>query len=303
MELNQELEFELEENEDQAEQKQKKPSWLVWLLLIIILLFLLSCYMLGSHLYDMATREQYVVNMVADENTEITIFHMEYSNETGNITVSGMDKGEDVVAPGTEEEYVLRLKNEDDVDIRYVLTAGQSFYTEDEVPLLIRLADEHGNFLLGSEEEWVKVSALNDLVYKGMIPVDEVESLFFHWKWEFEGDDVYDTYLGNLTGEDIAGVNVAFWLECTGDATEAMSENIFVHHSHNWGCCYCCYLAWIILLIALVTVLYAWRIRKKLRKAEERLEELEERMQMFGQLDEGTEDNGREVGNENPEVQ
>ena len=287
-----------EQNQEEERKRTKRNPWLVLILLLILLLFLLSCYMLGSRLYDMATREKYVVNMVADEDTEISIFKIEYSEETGDVTVSGMD-GEDVVAPGTENEYMLRLKNDDSVDIRYVLTAGQSFYTDDEVPLMIRLVDEHGNYLIGGDKEWAKIKELNNLIYKGKLSVGQVESLYFQWKWDFEGDDEYDTYLGNLTGEDTAGVNVAFWLDCSGEAQAAMSESYFLLHRHNWGCCYCCWLVLLLLLIILLLLLYIWRIRRKLRKREDELEELEERQKeleeqllMFTQAEEGAEGDG-----------
>ena len=279
MELYEKEELGLPEQEDEQEErkKTKRRPWLILLLLLLLLLFFISCYLLGVRLYDMATREQYVVNMVADNSTEVEMFRMEYSNATGDITVSGMPEGDKVVAPGTENDCILRLKNEDNVDIRYVLTGAQSYFTEDDVPLEIKLSDEYGNYIIGSEYQWVSIEELNNLVHKGYIERDGIESLYFSWRWLFEGDDEYDTYLGNLEGEDIAGVNVSFLLETTGDAKEAMSPNLWLSHRHGLGCCWCCWWVLILLLLLLLSLLYIWRLRRKLRKYEDELEEWEEK--------------------------
>ena len=275
MKFYEEEERKLPKKKNLKQKKRKNATrhpWLALLLMLVLLLFLLSCYMLGSHLYRMATREQYVVNMMADEHSQIGLFQMEYSGDTGEITVSGINGSKDVVAPGTENEYILRLKNEDNIDIRYVLTIEQDFFTTSKVPLEVKLSDEYGNYLLGSEYEWVDIQEVNDLVYKGRIRVGEFQSLFFSWRWKFEGNDTYDTYLGNLEDEVTAGVNVAFLLDSTSDAQQAMSESVVLSHGHSWGCCSCCYLVWMLLLAIVLLVLYILFTHRKLRKYEKETE-------------------------------
>ena len=82
---------ELLEKEEQTETKRKKSrGTLLWVVLVIILfLFLLTSIMLGSRLYDLATRDQYTVDLGLGElDGSIELFRIEYENESGEITVT-----------------------------------------------------------------------------------------------------------------------------------------------------------------------------------------------------------------------
>ena len=82
---------ELLEQEIQTETKQKKRrgTWLLILLLIILILFLLSTIVLGSRLYDMATRDQYTVDLgMGEPEGEIELFRIEYSSVTRSTPIA-----------------------------------------------------------------------------------------------------------------------------------------------------------------------------------------------------------------------
>ena len=53
------------------------------------------------------------------------------------------------------------------------------------------------------------------------------------------------------------------------------------------GCCWCCYLVWILLLICLVLLIWIWRLRKKLSKHEETMEEYEKVLTVHGLMVDG----------------
>lgn len=263
-------------NENTTESKRNlNSSWLMIIVPICIILFLISCFMLGSLLYNMATRDRYAVDMEVGTQGELELFHISYEDENGEIVVEGVT-GEDVVAPGTEVTYTVRLENKDNIAIDYLLSCDAEFYNQYEVPIEIRLTDSFGNYILGSDELWVPVTDLNDLAYKGSIPTGEFASFGFSWRWIFEetpDDDTYDTFLGNLEGEEVPGVRVAFLTDSMVSAKLQGRSVLF--HRHDYGCCICCILVWILLIISLILLLYNWKIHKKLQEVTEKVEEYE----------------------------
>lgn len=261
----------LEEKEgSQTQTKKRGGTWLMVLLIIFLILFLLSTVILASRLYELATRDKYSVDLGIGTNGELELFSIEYSNEAGDITVQGAN-GQNVVAPGTTVDYDIRLRNRDDVTINFVLTPQVTYLTDDPVPLQVKLSDNYGNYLLGSDSEWVSVDELNGIIHKGAIHQGEVFTYHLSWQWVFETDeegDVYDTYLGN--GDGTPGVEIAVLTESTADPTEEKHAFNMLHLlGEGFGCCWCCYLVWILLLVIVALLVWIWRLRKKLRKLEE----------------------------------
>lgn len=261
----------LEEKEgSQTQTKKRGGTWLLVLLIIFLILFLLSTVILASRLYELATRDKYSVDLGIGTNGELELFSIEYSNEAGDITVQGAN-GQNVVAPGTTVDYDIRLRNRDDVTINFVLTPQVTYLTDDPVPLQVKLSDNYGNYLLGSDSEWVSVDELNGIIHKGAIHQGEVFTYHLSWQWVFETDeegDVYDTYLGN--GDGTPGVEIAVLTESTADPTEEKHAFNMLHLlGEGFGCCWCCYLVWILLLVIVALLVWIWRLRKKLRKLEE----------------------------------
>ena len=79
-------------------------------------------------------------------NGKLELFRIEYANELGQITVQGANT-DNVVAPGTSVDYDIRLRNNDDVIIDFLLTPNVEFLTADEVTeeLVQRLVDNKLN--------------------------------------------------------------------------------------------------------------------------------------------------------------
>lgn len=258
----------------ETKEKKRRGTWLLILLIVFIILFLLSSVILGSRLYRLATRDKYAVDMSIGTNGELELFKIEYGNEAGEITVQGAN-GQDVIAPGTEVDYDINLRNRDDVGLEFVMTPQVEFLSEDPVPLLVKLSDHYGNYLLGSDSEWVDIQSLNGIVHKGEIREGEVFAYHLSWQWPFEtGEEgnVYDTYLGN--GDGIPGVKIGILTESTANPAE---EKHPAHMAHllgeGFGCCWCCWLVWILLLVVILLIVWIWRLRRKLSKLEKEMKE------------------------------
>lgn len=281
-----------ETTQTETKPKKRRGTWLLILLLIILILFLLSTIILGARLYDLATRDKYTVDLgLGEPEGTIELFRIEYSNEKGEVTVQGLN-ADNVVAPGTSVSYDIRLRNNDDVIIDFLMTPTVEFLTGDEVPVEFKIMDDYGNYILGSDTEWADSDGMNQLAHKGSIHPGEVFTYHVRWQWLFEVSDEqddYDTYLGNQDGELVPGVVVG--LETQASANPNLTPKDITHLAHlrgeSWGCCWCCYLVWILLLICLVLLIWIWRLRKKLSKHEETMEEYEKVLTIHGLMVDG----------------
>ena len=254
--------------------KTRRPVWLVVLLIVFIILFLLTSALIGARLYEMATRDQYTVDLELGESTgKLELFRIEYENGSGDVTVKGVN-ADHVVAPGTSVDYDVRLRNNDDVIIDFMMVPNVEFLNGDPVPVEFKIVDAYGNYVLGSESQWASADAMNDSTHKGSIHPGEVYTYHISWQWAFEGDDAYDTYLGSQTGEDLPGVRVSIETDSSANPVAPRDNKHMAHLlGDGFGCCWCCYLIWLLILVCLVLVIWVWKLKRKLNKLERDREE------------------------------
>ena len=145
---------------------------------------------------------------------EIQVFYAEYGKD-GEITVKS-DFGDKVVAPGTENSYNLYVRNVGKVPISYILEA-ESRITVDvngkqiEIPIEASFYTPHGSYLLGGEESLDHLGKLDGVKDSSSLSPEHQAKYTLCWSWPFDGDDEFDTLLGNLAaeGEELT-VKVAF---------------------------------------------------------------------------------------------
>lgn len=260
--------------------KKKRPGpGMIILLIVLLILFLLSTIVLGSRLYELATIDQYTVDMgLGEPDGSIELFRIQYENELGEITVKGVN-ADNVVAPGTAVNYDIRLRNNDDVVIDFLMTPTVEFLTGDVVPVEFKVMDDYGNYILGDENTWVNCENMNALAHKGQIHPDEVFTYHISWRWVFEVDDeqdAYDSYLGNQDGEVLPGVRVSIETQSSANPTPVDNNHLTHLFGEGFGCCWCCWLVWFLLLVIIVMVIWIWRLKKKIKKLEEVADEYED---------------------------
>lgn len=145
---------------------------------------------------------------------EIQVFYAEYGKD-GEITVkSGF--GDKVVAPGTENSYNLYVRNVGKVPISYILEA-ESRITVDvngqqtEIPIEASFYTPRSSYLLGGEESLENLGKLDGVKDSSGLSPKHQAKYTLCWSWPFDGDDEFDTLLGNLAaeGEELT-VKVAF---------------------------------------------------------------------------------------------
>lgn len=134
--------------------------------------------------------------------TDVEIFRVSYENGEGNVTVNSQS-GDKLLAPGTENEYNFTLVNTGDVNLNYTLQM-EAYFSDGEkaIPVVARLVDCNGTYLVGSADSYADVLELNSVNRQESITAGYVMPYTLQWQWPFEGDDEYDTWLGDLAAEE-----------------------------------------------------------------------------------------------------
>lgn len=146
----------------------------------------------------------YDENTVWAGQTDIEIFRISYENGAGQVTVNSHN-GEKVLAPGTANTYSFALENTGANPVKYEMSM-EAFFTDGThvIPVEARVYDHEGNYFAGSADAYADVRMLNDVSDSGKLSPGYIMPYTLQWQWPFEGDDAYDTLLGNLAvDEDI----------------------------------------------------------------------------------------------------
>ena len=158
-------------------------------------------------------------NVVWSTNTEVEIFRISYEDGEANITVNSAN-GDKVIAPGTENEYTFYLKNTGNIPVVYTVWMEAEFSKEDApIPVEVKVNDFGGRYYIGTESLWEDVLRLNEFKQSGELSVNNYASYTLNWQWLFEnGMDEYDTYLGNLAGEEDVTLIIKIHTVASADA-------------------------------------------------------------------------------------
>lgn len=141
--------------------------------------------------------------------TELELFCASYENGEGKITVNS-DNGDNVVAPGTSHSFTFALQNTAEFGLDYDIEVEAYFEIDggnEAVPVEIRLYDYNGNYLIGSPDGFEDLSDVNMATGSGSVSAGYIAPYVIEWQWPFEGDDVYDTLLGDYFIETEAQVS------------------------------------------------------------------------------------------------
>lgn len=157
-------------------------------------------------------------NTVWSTNTQVEIFRVSYVNGEQVITVNS-DNGDKVIAPGTENSYIFKLKNTGNVALDYTVEIDAYFTPANiEIPITGRLNRYDGAWVIGGKDEYEKVSVLDTTVDKATLGAGKYTYYTLDWLWPFEsGNDELDTMLGNLATEQ----DLTFTIVIKTTATES----------------------------------------------------------------------------------
>lgn len=202
------------------ENKKDRSNYIVKILtIILIILFLLSFIILTLRLgnflsnnidiFFIEPKHPEVImgddEKIWDGETSIDIFEIKYINDKGEVTViSGT--GDKVIAPGTKGYYKFNFKNVGNIAVDYQCDVRISFacdnitFNIDKLPIGVKLKDYNGNYIIGSNDEYSSIYQLMNYSDSKTIGKNSYVYYELEWCWLFDsGNDVLDTYLGNMS--------------------------------------------------------------------------------------------------------
>lgn len=150
--------------------------------------------------------------------SSVNIFSINNTNGTQEVTVASSN-GDKVIAPGTENSYVFKLKNTGNVAMDYTVTLDAYITPADiTLPITGRLSRYDGEWVVGSPGDYAGVAALDKAEDSDTLGAGKYTYYTFDWVWPFEiGDDATDTLLGNLATSQ----NITFTIAINTYATES----------------------------------------------------------------------------------
>lgn len=178
---------------------------------LLTLLTIGSTVALSVQLYNFTHIDEREVLLTSDFEKELDLFSVHYENDSGEITVSGLDESRRIIAPGTEVEYTVRLRNKDNIAVNYTLSPDLFYTSEYTIPILFRMIDDSGNYIIGDAKNWASVEEIGNISETRTLGKNESAEYIVEWKWDFEsGDDEHDTMLGELADGANIGISVKF---------------------------------------------------------------------------------------------
>lgn len=205
--------------------RQMRKAW-VWIMLIVNIVFLLLLMTLGiialrTGNYMPETDIVFIAGKKTDvavgdsENPrweaseEINIFDTHYANGDGQITVESQN-GEALIAPGTNMQYQFTMCNNSNIAVLYEIDLDllvklggevQGREMEEALPIKVRLTTGNGEYLLGTEESYVKLADALVVKRRLALGAESFDTFTLDIAWDFEGDDQNDTHLGDLSAD------------------------------------------------------------------------------------------------------
>lgn len=164
---------------------------------------------------------------VWNTETQVDIFHTSYTNGEKTITVNS-DNGERVIAPGTETSYTFKFKNTGNVALDYTIKLEAYFTPDDiEIPITGKVSRYDGEWILGNENIYENVAALNSAEDKATLGAGKYTYYTLSWLWPFESeDDKTDTILGNCAPDQDLLFTIAIKITVTESSEPNSSSGI-----------------------------------------------------------------------------
>jgi len=157
-------------------------------------------------------------------DTKVDIFHMSYENSEKKVTVKS-NKKDKLIAPGTENSYIFKLKNTGNVPLDYELDID-AYISPDgyQIPIECRIYRYDGKWIAGQSDKYVDISTLDSTYDRDCLGSSRYTYYTLEWLWPFEsGNDENDTLLGNMAVKE--DITLTIEIKTIATANENISNN------------------------------------------------------------------------------
>ncbi len=271
--------------------KGSRKSWM-WIMMFVNIVFILILMTVGivalkvGNVLPNNTDILFIVGKnpsveVEDEKESwkaqknVDIFKASYKNEQGETTVISQD-GTKVIAPGTQTTYKFTMYNSGNMavvyqtDLDFTLKIGAEVQENYSFPLKVRLKNESGEILVGTENGYENVQDAMLNGYVSVLGANSYETFTLELVWDFEGgNDELDTLYGDLACEKgvylTLGINT--YAEEHFDPTAQGGNQIEVEGNIEYGGTF--RWLWLIMLMLNVGILIfyiSWLMNKRMQK-------------------------------------
>lgn len=221
----------------------KSWAWIMLMVIVVFMLLLITTGVISLKGRDVLPENTDILFIVGkkpsfeiedDEgkgwssDRRIPIFKSEYVNGKGETTVVSSD-GNRVFAPGTTSEYVFTYVNEGNMaiayqtDLNFVLSIDSTAVDATDFPVKVRLSNSSGEYLIGTETEYVQIKKATLNYHPGILGASSYENFTLEILWEYEGgNDELDTWLGDHAVDQnvTLNLNIRNYAEQASDPTQ-----------------------------------------------------------------------------------
>ena len=268
-----------------------RKQW-IWIMLMVNIVFVLMLMTLGilalriGNTLPEGTDILFIVGKNPEVNFEDSggkwqtgrntdIFRAEYKNGEGKSTVVSQD-GTKVIAPGVTTSYKFTMQNTGNMavsyqtDLRFTLKIGDVVQEDYFFPLKVRLLNDRGEFVIGSDTEWINVQDAVLWSYPGLLGANSFETFDLQLMWEFEGGcDELDTYYGDLSAEKgvCLTLKINTYAEEAPDPTAQGGNRVEVEGTQEYGgTIRWLWLALLMINTGILVFYVAWLLNKRTNK-------------------------------------
>jgi len=268
-----------------------RKQW-IWIMLMVNIVFVLMLMTLGILALRIGNTlpEGTDILFIVGKNPEVDfedsggkwqtgrntdIFRAEYKNGEGKSTVVSQD-GTKVIAPGVTTSYKFTMQNTGNMavsyqtDLRFTLKIGDVVQEDYFFPLKVRLLNDRGEFVIGSDTEWINVQDAVLWSYPGLLGANSFETFDLQLMWEFEGGcDELDTYYGDLSAEKgvCLTLKINTYAEEAPDPTAQGGNRVEVEGTQEYGgTIRWLWLALLMLNTGILVFYVAWLMNKRTNK-------------------------------------
>ena len=152
------------------------------------------------------------------DKATVDIFSLSY-DETGAVTVRSADDDK-VIAPGTNGSFYFRINNTTTKNMDCIVSV-KAWYSDETytIPVLAKFCGMDKTYFVGSESAYDDVMALDGVTDRLTLGAKRYFSYEMLWEWPFEGDDAFDTMLGNASVDKDISLTIEITTYATYDDT------------------------------------------------------------------------------------